>query len=64
MEQMVISKKNRKRSQPRRADLGFPWGMEEGLGWTAVRGFWMQTLLEMDRQWGPTVHHRKLYVIG
>ena len=31
----------------------------------AIRGFWMQTVMfGMDGQWGPTVQHRELCVIG
>ena len=49
------TKQNRKRSWPRRADLGFPWGKGEGVGWMGILGgFWMQTvILGMYGQWGP-----------
>ena len=31
----------------------------------SVQGFWIQTvILGMNGQWGPTIHHRELCVIG
>ena len=45
--------------------LSFPG--EEGREWDgqALLGFWMQTVkLGMDGQWGPTLQHRELCVIG
>ena len=43
MEQMILSKnnkqtKNRNRSWTRRADLGFPRGKGEGMGWMGILG--------------------------
>lgn len=38
MDQMIPSEKNRNRSWPSRADLGFPGGKGEGVGWMDVCG--------------------------
>ena len=68
---MILSKKNkqiknRNRSWPRRADLGFPRGKGKGVGWMGILGaFWMQTVIfGMDGQWDPTGQHREMCVIG
>ena len=40
-------------------------GWREEIGGPAVWGFWMQTVVfGMDGQWGPTIQHRELCVIG
>ena len=65
MAQMILST-NGNRSQPRRSDLWF--SVEDGgREWDgqAVWGLGMQTVTSgMDGQWGPTVQHRELCVIG
>ena len=40
MEEMILSKKNRNRSWPRRAELGFPRDKEQGVGWMGILGVW------------------------
>ena len=71
MEQMILSKnskqtKNRNRSWSRRADLGFPRGKGEGVGWMGILGvFRMQTVIfGKDGQWDPTAQHREMCVTG
>ena len=75
MEQMILSKnnkqtnkqtKNRNRSWPRRADLGFPGRKGEGMGWIGILGFfWMQNVIfGIDGQWDPTEEHRVICVVG
>ena len=56
--------KNRSRSWPRRANLGFLGG-REGVGWADIGGvFWMQAVtFGMDQQWA-TVQHREMCVTG
>ena len=58
--------KNRNRSWPRRADLGFPGRKGEGVEWMGILGvLGMQTvILEMIEQWDPTVQHREICMIG
>ena len=44
---------------------GSQGGSKMGWGGWAVWAFYMQTLIfGMDGQWGPTVQHRKMCVLG
>ena len=53
-----------KQVRPRRADLWFP-GAGAGSGMYGELSFWMQIVtFGMDGQWGPTIQHRELCVIG
>ena len=54
--------KNRNRAWPRRADLGFWWEGEEGVGGMGIWG--RQTVVSgVDGQWDPTEQHREMCVI-
>ena len=63
---MILSKKKKKKSLPRRADLGSPRGKGERVGWMGILGFFLiQTVIfGTDGQWDPTVQHREMCVIG
>ena len=59
-------KKNRNKSWPGRADLGFPAGRGEGVGWMSILGvLGMQAVIfGMDGQGDPSVQHREMCVVG
>ena len=46
--------------------MEFPEGKGEGVGWMNIlEFFWMQTVIfGMHGQWGPTVQHKEMRVIG